>query len=131
MLICLSIFGCFLAGFCPAIFFRPFYNVFLDSFLLAGFFGPFFFGRFLGRPEADLKGGSGGREPPQFRSIFRCWSIVSVFLIRQDGRRLAAGGQSSLAVPSQLCSAASGWWTVGGDRSALVFGVYVNIKVGA
>ena len=26
------------------------------------------FDRFLGRPEADLKGGSGGREPPQLRA---------------------------------------------------------------
>ena len=27
------------------------------------------FDRFLGRPEADLKGGSGGAEPPQLRPL--------------------------------------------------------------
>ena len=60
-----SFFGRVLSGhFFPAVFFWPFYNVFLDFFFLAGFFGPFFFGRFLGRPEADLKGGSGGAVAP-------------------------------------------------------------------
>ena len=70
MLIFLSIFGRFLAGFCPAIFFRPFFfgrfimcfwTLFFGRLFWAVFFWPVF-----GEAGGRLKGGgSGMAEPPQ------------------------------------------------------------------